>query len=71
MSLFRKPERPKATKKGGKAAALSKSVGRKDSAGLDADIAALSNSLAQAEAEKKENSYESLDLMWWNLGLTQ
>jgi len=59
MSLFRNPKLNKLPKMTDKAASLAKSVGRKDSVGLDADIAALTNSLAQAEAEKKENSYES------------
>ena len=79
MSLFRKPELNKirgkpvgvsdVTKKANMNS-LAKAVGGKDSASLDADIAALSNSLAQAEAVKKGNSYVGSDLMWWNRRLT-
>jgi RNA polymerase II elongation factor ELL len=69
MSLFRKPElnklfhkKSRATElaaKESKPGSLAKALSRKESVGLEADIAALAGSMAQAKADKEHNSYDS------------
>lgn len=56
QSLFKKPELTNTFGNERARAGASPPAGRKAETGLDADIAALQSSLAQASADKKENS---------------